>query len=204
MTAGLRSLMLPTAFVLLFGTGVPSASAAQTGRLRGTVVDARTGEPIERAAVSAVADKIERSVDVDSAGHFELCRLGNGPAMLSVRTIAFEPADTLIDLNGGATAAVRVALHPRLADSRRSILLDTRWGQTGPAPMFVVDGVRFFHSPSGCEDPPPGVPLLGSLRYLDIDTVEVVRGTRAVAAYGPDAADGVVIITTRTGASRRP
>ena len=53
-------------------------------------------------------------------------------------------------------------------------------------PLYVVDGLVLNGSPGDIED-------------LDIERLEVLRGERATAAYGPRGADGVVRITTRSG-----
>lgn len=56
----------------------------------------------------------------------------------------------------------------------------------GASPIFFVDGAR--------TDRP-----FSELRALDIERVEVVMGEDAVARLGPEAADGIVYITTRDG-----
>lgn len=53
-------------------------------------------------------------------------------------------------------------------------------------PLVFVDGVR------------SDVPL-SELRTLDVDRIEVVKGEAAVAQLGPEAAHGIVYITTRDG-----
>lgn len=53
-------------------------------------------------------------------------------------------------------------------------------------PVVFVDGVR--------NDLP-----LSELRTLDVDRIEVVKGEAAAAQLGPEAADGIVYITTRDG-----
>jgi TonB-dependent SusC/RagA subfamily outer membrane receptor len=57
-------------------------------------------------------------------------------------------------------------------------------------PLFVVDGKRLFESNV-------------DLNPSDIVTVEVVKGPSAVAAYGEDARNGVIVITTKRGPPTR-
>jgi hypothetical protein len=54
--------------------------------------------------------------------------------------------------------------------------------------LFIVDGVRY----AGDQ-----VPLLSADQ---VATVQVIKGSRALQQYGPDAAYGVVVITTKLAA----
>ena len=81
-----------------------------------------------------------------------------------------------------------------------------------PEPIVIVDGVRYQsnnlipHNGSYQEDfRGPGYgnttqSPLNNLNPNDIETVEVVKGPSASTLYGPDAANGVIVITTKRGA----
>jgi TonB-dependent SusC/RagA subfamily outer membrane receptor len=62
-------------------------------------------------------------------------------------------------------------------------------------PLCVIDGVR--HPTSDC----PGV-VKAAVDAKNIDHIEIVKGPTAVAQYGADAANGVIIVTTKMGAGR--
>ncbi|MBX6330970.1 MAG: TonB-dependent receptor, partial [Gemmatimonadaceae bacterium] len=79
-------------------------------------------------------------------------------------------------------------------------------------PIVIVDGVRVYAEQSGARDknlasfstqyaaPSP-------LDYLDphsIETIEVLKGPSAATMYGSDAANGVIVITTKRGKSGPP
>ncbi|HEU4642617.1 MAG TPA: TonB-dependent receptor [Gemmatimonadaceae bacterium] len=77
-------------------------------------------------------------------------------------------------------------------------------------PIVVIDGVRMDISESGSENlaPSAGITTNGSQQYLapsrldqidpnSIETIEVFKGPSAAAMYGPDAANGVIVITTK-------
>ena len=64
-----------------------------------------------------------------------------------------------------------------------------------PTPMCIVDGVRV---------PPQTCFGAGALEASRIDKVEVLKGPAAAAQYGTDAANGVVIITTKDGSKPGP
>ena len=76
-------------------------------------------------------------------------------------------------------------------------------------PLCIIDGVR--HPSSDCSAPVTVWPSKSSsakdrvvYRGLEIDHVEVVKGPTAVSQYGPDAANGVIVITTHMGAGTVP
>lgn len=65
---------------------------------------------------------------------------------------------------------------------------------SGPPPLFVIDGVR--SQPNAETDPHPFTTLASD----EIESIEIIRdGNEAVEIYGPEAAGGVVIVTTTSG-----
>jgi len=84
-----------------------------------------------------------------------------------------------------------------------------------PQPIVIVDGVRYKNTntldsefgglyedqrPNGIE----ARSLLNDLNVNDIEKVEVVKGPSASTLYGPDASNGVILITTKRGAPGKP
>ena len=59
-------------------------------------------------------------------------------------------------------------------------------------PMLLLDGV------------PMGIGFLSSLNPNDIEDVNVLKGTSAAAIYGPDAVNGVIVVTTKKGKVSTP
>ncbi|HEY7235214.1 MAG TPA: SusC/RagA family TonB-linked outer membrane protein [Gemmatimonadaceae bacterium] len=66
------------------------------------------------------------------------------------------------------------------------------------APIWYVDGVRYSASglSSGTD---VGFSLLNSLNPDEIEDIEIVKGPSAATLYGTNAANGVVLITTKKG-----
>ncbi len=66
------------------------------------------------------------------------------------------------------------------------------------APIWYVDGVRYAADGlrSGTD---VGFSLLNSLNPEDIEDIEIVKGPSAATLYGTNAANGVVLITTKKG-----
>jgi len=67
------------------------------------------------------------------------------------------------------------------------------------APIMIVDGVRFM---SGSIDPSVGgtrQSFMNSLTPEEIEDIEIVKGPSAATLYGTDAANGVIVVTTKKG-----
>src|SRR5581483_1560104 len=76
-------------------------------------------------------------------------------------------------------------------------------------PIVVLDGVRIDVSESGNQNLARSSPLspnfgsytapsrLDQIDPASIETIDVFKGPRAAALYGPDAANGVIVITTK-------
>jgi TonB-linked SusC/RagA family outer membrane protein len=101
-------------------------------------------------------------------------------------------------------------------------LLSGQDGAPTNDPIVIVDGIRINASQSGVTDqnlaPQPGYSIgsVASLKYSSdfpppssidqidpnsIDKIEVFKGPSAAALYGSDAANGVIVITTKRGQS---
>ena len=69
-------------------------------------------------------------------------------------------------------------------------------------PLFVIDGVPIDNSVMTAEDPTSGVVApnrAADINPNDIENVTVLKGAAAAAVYGARAADGVILITTKSG-----
>jgi TonB-linked SusC/RagA family outer membrane protein len=72
-------------------------------------------------------------------------------------------------------------------------------------PIYFIDGVRMT-SNSGSSSIGVGGTLpsrVGDINPDEIETIEVVKGPSAASLYGTDAANGVIVITTKRGRSGR-
>ena len=65
----------------------------------------------------------------------------------------------------------------------------------GNEPLYVIDGLPQFN------DDVRGVNGLASINPSDIESIEVLKDAAATAIYGSRAANGVVMVTTRSGRS---
>jgi TonB-linked SusC/RagA family outer membrane protein len=114
----------------------------------------------------------------------------------------------------GSVATINVAESKKYVTSDMSQLLQGRAagvavtsdGQPGAAPVVRIRGVSTFgsQSPFYVVD---GVPVGNSVRDFspnDIESIQVLKDAAAAAIYGAEAANGVIIITTRQGRKNQP
>jgi TonB-linked SusC/RagA family outer membrane protein len=67
------------------------------------------------------------------------------------------------------------------------------------APIMIVDGVRYFSSSVSGGVGGTNISLMNNLSPEEIEDIEIVKGPSAATLYGTDAANGVIVVTTRKG-----
>ncbi len=92
------------------------------------------------------------------------------------------------------------------AGSTRIIIRGNSFLSGDNQPLFVVDGIPIDNSnlgSAGMWGGSDGGDGISSLNPDDIDKVSVLKGSAASALYGSRGANGVILITTKTGATRK-
>ena len=136
----------------------------------------------------------------DSETLDEVVVVGYGVQKKSVVTasIAKVSADDL-----ASTAPVR--MDNALKGLASGVTVTSSSGQPGAAAQIRVRGVGTIRTENGAGDPlyiVDGMPLEGGLDYLnpnDIASIEVLKDAASGAVYGARAANGVILVTTKTG-----
>ncbi len=136
----------------------------------------------------------------DSETLDEVVVVGYGVQKKSVVTasIAKVSSDDL-----AATAPVR--MDNALKGLASGVTVTSSSGQPGAGAQIRVRGVGTIRTENGAADPlyiVDGMPLEGGLDYLnpnDIASIEVLKDAASGAVYGARAANGVILVTTKTG-----
>ena len=73
-------------------------------------------------------------------------------------------------------------------------------------PIYIIDGVRMEGTTGSSSVSVGGTTpsRIGDLNPEEIESMEVIRGPSAATLYGTDAANGVIVITTKRGIAGRP
>ncbi len=84
-----------------FAKALPSAPAAFTGTITGTVTDSRTGQPLQGAQISVVGTTVGAATD--AAGKYRIPAVTAGNVTLRVRFIGYAPMDRAVAVADGQT-----------------------------------------------------------------------------------------------------
>ncbi len=162
----------------------------------------------------AVAIKLNEVVTT-AVGDQRRYEVGNTIATINADSIApTTPITSLTDLISARAPGVTVEETGGLTGSGETIRIR---GQSSLVlqgdPIVIVDGVRQNSAPGGTAAPLSGfnyataVPSpsrLNDLNFADIQSIDVLKGPSASTEYGTDAANGVIVITTKHGTTGRP
>ncbi len=138
--------------------------------------------------------------------------VGNDISTINADSIApTAPITSLTDLISARAPGVTVLETSGMAGSGEAIRIE---GLTSLVlqndPILIVDGVRQDNSAGGNVSIPSGsgthpTPTrLNDIDFSDIETIDILKGPSASTEYGTDAANGVIVITTKHGTAGAP
>lgn len=194
---------------------VPAGTHRVTVRLIGYRRQIKVLEVVDNQATS-VDFTLQSSVNaldqvvVTATGQQRRVELGNVIAHLNVDSIApTAPVTSLTDLLAARAPGVQVVETNGLVGGSRSIRIrgESSMLITGD-PIVIVDGVRQDNSPGGANNQIFGAtPTPSRLNDIDVNqiqTIDILKGPAASTEYGTDAANGVIVITTKRGTAGPP
>ncbi len=194
--------------------GIPLGSYVVTARVLGYAPSTRRVAVVDSTAhvdfaLSQTAATLEEVVTT-GAGPQRRIELGNSIATIHADSVVkTAPVTNLTDVLSGRAPGVDVVQTNGMAGSGPAIRIRGRGSVTlSNDPIYIVDGVRMNGSPGGTVDAfantvgitnNPTASRLNDIDPDEIETIEVLRGPSASTEYGTDAANGVVVITTKRG-----
>jgi TonB-linked SusC/RagA family outer membrane protein len=141
-----------------------------------------------------------------ATGEQRRVEIGNTVTTLGdvAKKVETQPINSLADLMVGKAAGVAVvpgAMTGAAPNVRiRGIgSLATPGSGISNNPIYVIDGVRVVSNTVSFGFTGTNGSLLNDLDPNEIEDVEIVKGPSAATLYGTDAANGVIVITTRKG-----
>lgn len=198
------------------GEPITGASVTVRGSKTGTTTDAQGAFQITAAD--------GQTLEITGVGYnpTQVVLSGSGPISVTLQQRVGGMEEVVVvgygtqrrrDLTG-SVATINVAESKKYVTSDVSQLLQGRAagvqvnadGQPGAVPVVRIRGVSTF----GSQNPfyvVDGVPVGNSIRDFspnDIESIQVLKDAAAAAIYGAEAANGVIIITTRQGRRNQP
>lgn len=137
-----------------------------------------------------------------ATGETRRVELGNAVASIDVAKVTeSSPVQNINDLLNSRTAGVTVVSGTQTGSGARIRVRGTNSLSLSNDPIFIIDGVRMSNNVgssnlfTGGSQPS----RIGDLNPEEIESMEIVKGPSAATLYGTDAANGVVLITTKRG-----
>ena len=175
--------MTQTATVPSGGAVTVNFAMSQTALSLNAVVVTVTGEQQKKAIANSVA-QINVAQDVKSAP------ITNFDQLLNARAAGVD----VLSASGSVGTSSRIRIR-----GANSVSLNNQ-------PIVFLDGTRIDSNASSLSVGVGGqtISRLSDLNPEDIQSIQVIKGPAAATLYGTDAANGVILITTKKGRSGKP
>jgi TonB-linked SusC/RagA family outer membrane protein len=142
-----------------------------------------------------------------ATGEQRRVEVGNSIAQVDAAKVVEERSiSTIGDMLNSRAAGVQVLPGTQTGNGTRVRIRGTASLSLSNNPIYIIDGIR-VESSTGASSLSVGGSTIArtvDLNPEEIETIEVVRGPSASTLYGTDAANGVIVITTKRGVVGRP
>ena len=143
-----------------------------------------------------------------ATGQQSRLEIGNSVATIAASQVAEEaPITEFGNLLTGRAAGVQVLKSSGATGTGTKIRIrGSNSVSLSNEPLYYIDGVRMDATPDGYAYNIGGqsTSRINDLNPDDIENIEIVKGPSAATLYGIQAANGVVLITTKRGVAGRP
>jgi TonB-linked SusC/RagA family outer membrane protein len=143
-----------------------------------------------------------------ATGQQSKLEIGNSIATIEASRVAEEaPITEFGNLLTGRAAGVQVLKSSGATGTGTKIRIrGSNSVSLSNEPLYYIDGVRIDATPDGYAYDIGGqsTSRINDLNPDDIENIEIVKGPSAATLYGIQAANGVVLITTKRGAAGKP
>lgn len=156
--------------------------------------------------LTAVVMKLNPIVTT-ATGQQRRIEVGNAIAQVNaVDIVQTQAVSQVADLLVSKAAGVTVFTGVQTGAGTRIRIRGTSSLSLSNNPIFIIDGIRVEGTTGSSSVSVGGTTpaRIGDINPEEIASIEVVRGPSASTLYGTDAANGVIVITTKRGAVGRP
>ncbi len=152
--------------------------------------------------VPTVLDQVVTTV----TGNQRLSTIGNTIATINADSIVPNtPVTSLSDIINARAPGVQVINPGGLTGASPYIYIRGPGSLTlSVQPLLYIDGVRVANSTAGPAGYEESSGRFNDLSMDEIQSIEIVKGPSAATLYGTDAANGVIVVTTKQGVSGAP
>jgi TonB-linked SusC/RagA family outer membrane protein len=143
-----------------------------------------------------------QEVVTTATGEQRRVEVGNAVENVSVANLVKDaPVRTIADVLTARVPGVQVQQGTQTGAGQRIRVRGISSISLSNEPIFVIDGVRMSSNNASTAFGNGGANFsrLGDISPEDIENIEIVKGPSAATLYGTDAANGVIVITTKKG-----
>jgi TonB-linked SusC/RagA family outer membrane protein len=163
--------------------------------------------------------QLSQMVITGQATQVSRANLANDVGQVGAEDISHTHAATLDDALTGKVAGAQISSNSGAPGGGMQIQMRGVTSIFGNSePLYVVDGLPISNTTiengmnaitgaaggMGASNQDNGVNRIADLNPADIATIEILKGPSAAAIYGSEAANGVVVITTKRGQAGKP
>jgi TonB-linked SusC/RagA family outer membrane protein len=142
-----------------------------------------------------------------ATGEQRKIELGNSVANIDLaKVMETAPVSNLQDALSSRTPGVNISSSSQVGGGSRVRIRGNSSLNLSNDPIYVIDGIRLTSNSNSSSLFTGGAApsRANDINPDDIESVEIVKGPSAATLYGTDAANGVIVITTRTGRAGAP
>ncbi len=141
-----------------------------------------------------------------ATGETRRVEIGNAVSTIDASKVAeASPISNLADMLNSRAPGVSVLSGTQTGTGQRVRIRGTNSLSLSNEPIYVIDGVRMTsNAASGFSTGGNRPSRVTDLNPEEIENIEIVKGPSAATLYGTDAANGVIVITTKKGRAGRP
>ncbi|MBW3630202.1 MAG: TonB-dependent receptor plug domain-containing protein, partial [Gemmatimonadetes bacterium] len=193
-------------------TGVPARQVTVQAQHAGFAEQARTvtvtagGTATLNFAVQPQAVQLAEIV-ATATGDRRRVEVGNAVSQVNAEELVKDrPVANMSDLLTARSPGVQVLSGSMTGTGARVRIRGTSSLSLSNDPIYIIDGVRMQSASSSSSIGVGGAnpSRVSDINPEEIESIEVVKGPSAATLYGTDAANGVIVITTKRGRSGAP
>jgi len=149
---------------------------------------------------------LEEVVISTGYGNFAKSSFTGAASTIGLGDVADTPSESLLSLLSGAVSGIKVTSNAGQPGGYTSMRVRGSGSLTGNNnPLYVIDGVPVFTGDiSEFTYAQSGTDPIAMINPNDIESITVIKDAAAASLYGSRAANGVILITTKSGKAGKP
>lgn len=149
--------------------------------------------------------KVLDEVVVTGYGTFKKSAYAGSASILKTDKLEDVPTISFQQMLEGSTPGVSVSAASGVPGACMSMRIRGMGSfNASNSPLYVIDGVPTLKGNIGTSGSDSGLDVMATLNTSDIESISVIKDAAAASLYGSRAANGVVLITTKSGRQGKP